>query len=246
MKITKIGFLLICLIGIFRIMFVFDMYNQNGAKFTLGNDTKSPLNVSEHLSRKSDYFNNNFIERIQLPLVQSVQENSYFCVPACLQMVLNNKDIHKTQYELAMEMNTKPDNGTEYADLARVANTYLFHKESITLSDAGYHIQTLTQYDTNPEISTIFEKRVRLDIGTNDPVFAAIDIHALFPKLSSNNHMIVIIGYEMEHGADNITYYYYVDPSYLVQDETYGGLERVSIEKLIHAIIVNEEPAYIW
>lgn len=186
------------------------------------------------------------VDKIQLQVVQSVQENNYFCVPACLQMVLRYKGIEKSQIELSEEMNTKPVTGTEYVDLARVANKYLFNNETVGPNDIGYHIQTLNRNDTNPEISSTFEKRVRLDISSNDPVFVAIDVNALYPNLSSGNHMIVIIGYALYSGTDNIAYYYYIDPSYVVQDETYGGLKTVTKEKLINAIVVNEEPAYIW
>lgn len=185
-------------------------------------------------------------EKIQLQLVQSVQENNYFCVPACLQMVLRYKGIDKSQTELSKEMNTMPVTGTEYIDIARVANTYLFHNESIGSNDAGYHVQTLNRYDTNPAISSTFDKRVRLDIHTNDPVFVAIDINALYPNLSSANHMIVITGYALYPGTNTIDYYYYIDPYYAIQDDTYGGLKTVTKEQLIKAIIVNEEPAYIW
>ena len=87
---------------------------------------------------------------------------------------------------------------------------------------------------------------MRLDISTNDPIFVAIDLNALYPHLSSANHMIVVTGYALYAGTDNIAYYYYIDPSYTVQDENYGGLKTVTSENLINAIVVNEEPAYIW
>lgn len=186
------------------------------------------------------------VEKVQLPLIQSVQENNYFCVPACLQMVLKYKGIEKTQMELANELNTKPITGTEYIDLVRVANKYLFADSEIGPNDPGYHIEELERYDTNPEIAKTFEKRVRLDISTNDPIFVAIDLNALYPHLSSANHMIVVTGYALYAGTDNIAYYYYIDPSYTVQDENYGGLKTVTSENLINAIVVNEEPAYIW
>lgn len=58
--------------------------------------------------------------------------------------------------------------------------------------------------------------------------------------------MIVVTGYALEKGSDEIAFYYYIDPSYVVQDSIYGGLKKVTKEELINAIVINEEPAYIY
>lgn len=204
---------------------------------------------NSYLQKSFDSLNSSrcvHLTNVQLPLVQSVQENNYYCVPACLQMVLRFKNINKTQQELANEMNTVPVTGTEYIDLARVANKYLFNDESVEMNEAGYHIQTLTQYDTNPQIAIDFENRVRLDISTNDPIFVAVDVSELYPNLGHGNHMIIITGYALYEGTNNIAYYYYIDPSYMVQDDVNGGLKTVTKEILNEAIINNVEPAYIY
>lgn len=185
------------------------------------------------------------LTKIQLMLSQSVQENNYYCVPACLQMVLKYKNINRSQSELAAELNTKEITGTEYIDLTRVVNKYLFNNENVGYNEPGYHIQTLTRYDNNPQIANVFERRVRSDISTDDPVFVAVDVKALYPHLNSGNHMIVVTGYALYEGTDNIAYYY-IDPSYVVQDSVYGGLKTATKEELINAIIVNDEPAYIY
>lgn len=260
-------FIVICLIGIS--FFFFLKFDGNGTKqnknqltvigivsdFPLNHkvavdqeNNKIPSNENDAAKEIDNHSQENPMQgnSIQLTLVQSVQENNYFCVPACLQMVLRYKGIEKTQTELSKEMKTDPVTGTEYIDLARVANKYLFHNESIGPNDAGYHIQTLNRYDTDSNISLTFEKRVRLDISTNDPVFVAIDVHTLYPQLPSGNHMIIITGYATYSDSENIAYYYYIDPYYMVQDNTYGGLKTVTKEQLMKAIVVNEEPAYIW
>lgn len=212
---------------------------NSGTKYTDESEKDSKVNSSENMNTVSS-------TKIQLTLNQSVQENGYYCVPACLQMVLNYKNIEKSQSELAVELNTKQSTGTEYVDLARVANKYLFNNVNVGDNEPGYHVQTLNRYDRNPQIAIDFERRVRTDISTNDPVFVAIDVNALYPHLNSCNHMIVVTGYALEEGSDEIAFYYYIDPSSVVQDSVYGGLKKVTKDELINAIIVNEEPAYIY
>lgn len=184
--------------------------------------------------------------QLELTSLQSVQENNYFCVPACLQMVLRYKGTEKSQSELAKEMQTKPITGTEYLDLARVANKYIFNNEQVGPNDAGYHVQTLTRYDSNPNIMVDFEHRVRTDIETKDPIFVAIDVETVYPDLYSGNHMVVLIGYSLFAGTSDIENFYIIDPSYTIQDTIYGGLKVVDKETLEKAIINNEEPAYIY
>lgn len=186
------------------------------------------------------------LTKVQLSVPQSVQENNYFCGPASLQMVLRYHGISVSQSQLAKEMNTVPVTGTEYNDLAKVVNKYLFNNSNVGPNDPGYHVQTLQRYDTDPEIAKTFEKRVKQNISTNDPVFLAVDVKALYPNLSSANHLIVLTGYTVYTGTDKIAYYYYLDPSYAVQDDIYGGLKTVTSEELINAIVSNVEPAYIW
>lgn len=218
---------------------LYQLEKNSGTKNSNESEENSEVNSSENTNRISS-------TKVQLILNQSVQENGYFCVPACLQMVLKYKNIEKSQSELAVELNTKQSTGTEYVDLARVANKYLFNKENVGHNEPGYHIQILNRYDRNPQIAIDFERRVKTDISTDDPVFVAIDVNALYPNLNSGNHMIVVTGYLLEEGSDEIAFYYYIDPSYVVQDSIYGGLKIATKEELINAIVVNEEPAYIY
>ena len=60
----------------------------------------------------------------KLPIVQSMQETSYYCVPACIQMALRYHAIESTQQHLAQQLHTDPVTGTEYVDMARVLNSY--------------------------------------------------------------------------------------------------------------------------
>lgn len=185
-------------------------------------------------------------KKVQLNIAQSIQENNYFCVPACLQMVLRYYGIHVEQNQLADEMNTHPISGTEYVDLATIVNTYLFHKKLALDNESGYHIQTLSIGDKNPQIATDFQRRVKENINTNYPLFVAVDMQRLYPELRSANHMIIIHGYATYKDSDKIAFYYAIDPYSLVQDPIYGGYKMFTEDELIHAIISNEEPAYLW
>lgn len=182
----------------------------------------------------------------RIPIQQSVQENGYFCVPACLQMVLRVHGIEVSQNLLAQEMNTSSVTGTEYVDLQRIVNKYCFGSENINDNQPGYHIQTIAIGDNSNATMSTLENRIRADMASNDPVFIAIDRAYLYPNLSHGNHMIILIGYSTFTGTNTIANYYIIDPSYVVQDPVYGGLKIVTPEELLNAIAYNEEPAYIW
>lgn len=184
-------------------------------------------------------------EKVQLSVPQSIQENNYFCVPACLQMVLRYHGIEKSQSQLANELKTSPKTGTEYIDLAQVANNYLTNDDDTASSPTRYHVQTLKRYDTNPDIVRTFKTSVKTAIYHHTPVFIAVDLHALYPDLPSANHIILCTGYRNDKETEETTYYY-IEPYYGVQDQTYKGLKIVADDVLIHAILANDEPAYIW
>lgn len=184
--------------------------------------------------------NNNGIIKVKLELKQSVQENDYFCVPAALQMVLDFKNITISQSDLAEELNTSKTTGTEYVDLARVANKHLFNDQ------VGYQVQTLDINKITDQEKLDFEQRIIQNISTNDPTFVAIDNKAMYETLSVGNHMVVVIGYSLNTKTDKIESYIFIDPSYVVQDSQMQGLKVVSSENMIKAIIQNEEPAYVY
>ena len=190
------------------------------------------------------------LNKTLLSVPPSVQENGYFCVPACLQMVLAFHGITQRQSILALQMNTSSITGTEYVDLAQVVNQYLFNCTVPTDSQGGYRIQkfsssasTMTEEEKN-----LFQQRVFQDISTQDPVFVAINRNVLYPELSPANHMVIVVGYATYEGSNRLAYYYIIDPSYQVQDPVYGGLKVITQEELIKGIMLNEsnEKAYIW
>ncbi|MCR5795768.1 MAG: C39 family peptidase, partial [Solobacterium sp.] len=161
-----------------------------------------------------------FKVRLQIP--QSVQENGHYCGPACLQMALSYKGIEKTQDELAHELNTSMVTGTEYADMARVLNTYLFGCEVPQSGQPGYRVEYLTPSAATDDVMETLKERVIRDIRTEDPVFIAVNLHELYPELPAANHFVIVSGYQMQDGE--ILYYYIVDPYWKVQSDTYQGL----------------------
>ena len=59
-------------------------------------------------------------------------------------MVLAYHGIYRSQTQLAQELNTSMVTGTEYADMARVLNTYLFDCEVPQAGQPGYRVEYLT------------------------------------------------------------------------------------------------------
>lgn len=217
--------------------------NPNNQKKGPARDESNPSNSGEsnnNSSKSSSMQGAKMdIDSVQIQMPHYVQKTNYYCVPATLQMVLQLHGITADQNQLAKEMNTSSSTGTEYIDLTKTANTYLFDTDDVEPSGAGYRIQRVEKNDTSKETSDLFEKRVRQDMSTNDPVFVAAEANTLNPNLAHGNHMVLITGYGLYSGTDNIAYYYYIDPAD-------GELNTITPEQLMKAIAVNEEPAYIW
>ena len=207
-------------------------------------DISTDENSTEHKQEDTNLATDT-IQQEKLAIIQSVQENNYYCVPACIQMTLRYHAVNLSQSELAQQLHTDPVTGTEYADMAAVLNTYLFHKDTIpTATEAGYRVQTMKATDDVEKTAQVFAQRCEQNIKDGYPVFAAVDLHALYPSLPQANHMVLVHGYQKEH--NRITSYYILDPYPPVQDAVYQGLKTFTAEELIHAMLVNEEPAYIW
>ena len=181
-------------------------------------------------------------KRIDVP--QSVQENGHYCGPAVLQMVLAYHGIYRSQTQLAQELNTSMVTGTEYADMARVLNTYLFDCEVPEDGQPGYRVEYLTPGEADDTVMQRFEERVLRDIATDDPVFIAVNMHELYPDLGTANHFVLVTGYAVQYG--NILYYYVVDPYGAVQHPSYEGLKIFTPEELRRGFNTNTEPAYVW
>ncbi len=216
-------------------------YNQK-------DDDKSSLenNVDKDQSNIMNFNTTTEYRKKRIDLFQSVQENGYYCVPACVQMVLQLHGIAMSQVQLAQEMNTHFVTGTEYTDLAKVINKYRFGNEFPKDNKPGYRVQTLSKGVWNQEAFDILEKRVKEDIATNDPIFIAIELSTLYPELGTNaNHMVLLTGYQLDKEG-NISSYYIVDPYYKVQDSQYQGLKIFSKNEIYQALINNTEPAYVW
>ena len=208
-------------------------------------DNSRPQATDEPQNEAGIGTNNSTATAVRLDVPTRTSESDYGCVPAALQSVLNYKGISVSQSQLATEMNTKPVTGTEYVDLAQVANKYLFGVEDPNPQGAGYHVQTIAIGDTSDATRQRFVERVKRDIASNDPVFVAIDAAALYPGVATGNHMVVVTGYDAdEHGT--ITRYRYVESIPSLQDATYAGLRIATADEMMHAIVTNEEPAYIW
>lgn len=175
-----------------------------------------------------------------LDLSIRTQENGYYCGPAVLQAVLAYHGIDVSQNQLARELNTSSVTGTEYEDLARVANHYLYG-DDIGPMDPGYHVQTLRIGQMTAAQKKQLLTRIVTDLSTDDPVFVAVNVARLYPNRKDGNHFVVITGYSefsAEKAQAKITY---LDPSWIN-----GGEHTVSFDDLVDAVIFNEEPAYVY
>lgn len=184
------------------------------------------------------------VSAVRIDLPQSIQENGHYCGPACLQMVLAYHGIQRSQSVLAQELNTSAVTGTEYADTARVLNTYLFDCEQPGAGAPGYRAEYLVPGQVDEAVMDLFSRRVKQDISTGDPVLAAVDMQTLYPQMPKANHFVVITGYKTLN--NEITYYYAVDPYGPVQDSHYKGLKIFTPEEIRQAFNANTEPAYVW
>lgn len=185
-------------------------------------------------------------EIIMLDVQQSIQETSYYCGPANIQMILNYHGIHKTQDELASQLHTHKITGTEYIDMTNVLNSYLFGKNPISDSDSGYRVQTISRNDDLNLIKYNLERRIRTNINDGYPTILAVNMNRLYAHMPVANHVVLCVGYALKENANEIEYVYVIDPYDKVQDAVYGGLKKFTVSEIIEAIINNDEPAYIW
>ena len=180
----------------------------------------------------------------RIELVQSVQEKTHYGGAAVVQMILRSHGIEKAQADLADELHTSTVTGTEYADAARVLNTYLFNCEVPGPADPGYRVEYLTPGAVGSSVIEKMNGRIVRDVRTSDPIIIAINTNVLYPNLPEANHFVLITGYKTVN--DVITEYYIVDPSPDVQNSEYGGLKLFTVEEIRRAFDTNSEPAYIW
>ncbi|MBR2068067.1 MAG: C39 family peptidase, partial [Solobacterium sp.] len=184
-------------------------------------------------------------QKVLLDVPQAVQENGYYCGPAILQMTLLWHGIDSNQDDLALKLNTSAITGTEYADMARALNSYLFGYDIPSTNEAGYRVQELTHGYISEEDMQLLCKRTMIDIDNGDPLPLAINLSSLYPEQPIANHFVLIVGYRTnEHGE--LTDFYIRDPYGKVQDATYQGLKIFTVSEIQEALKWNDEPAYIW
>ena len=161
-------------------------------------------------------------------------------------MTLAHFGINISQQTLAAEMKTHPVTGTEYADMAVTLNRHLFNKEVAVGSDPGYRVQVIGSSDSEAQISSLLEKRIRTNVNDGYPTFVAVNMGVLYDRDSSANHMILVIGYKTHNSSDEIESYYTIDPFSPVHINGNNGYRWFSKESVVGALVKNTEPAYIW
>ncbi|WP_439749886.1 C39 family peptidase [Ileibacterium valens] len=192
----------------------------------------------------ADYSNKSSSSQIRLAIPQRIQENGYYCGPASLQMVLDYHDISVSQDQLAADLNTSSITGTEYEDLARVANQYIFGKDPQSNTDPGYRAVILPAWASDHSQKVDFERRALMDLTTGDPVFVSINNEVAYGPGYGTIHQVVLYGVDIEDGK--AVNYYFRDPSYTQQDTENEGKKVVSADELWKIMTQNPEPGYVW
>lgn len=183
--------------------------------------------------------------RIRLNIPQKVQENSYYCGPTSLQMVLAYHDISVSQDQLAEDLKTSPVTGTEYDDLARTASRYIFGNVPTSDADPGYRAVILPAWSSDPTARSRFEQRAVSDLSNGDPVFVSINNEIAYGPGYGTVHQVVLYGVDLDNSGKALRFYY-LDPSYKQQDPVYGGKKAVNANEMWQIMTQNPEPGYVW
>lgn len=205
----------------------------------------SSASADDNLILPDHYAKESVGQSIRLDIPLHMQENSYYCAVACLQMVLDYHGIPSTQDELAVGLKTDPVTGTEYEDLAREASIHIFGKAPASDSDPGYRAVLWKTGEGTPAMREEFESRVKTDLASKDPVFVSINVREAYVNQPDGVHELVLYGADYDENGNAVSYYC-MDPSYLSQDEEWGGRKVFSADDLWNAMNHNPEPGYVW
>ena len=180
-----------------------------------------------------------------LPISLKLQEEWYFCAPATVHMMLASRGVSVSQHQLAKEMGTYNPYGTHNRDAIRVLNQNLFGYPEPSGNQAGYRLATVTDARPDSEDIRIFKERVRKDIDDGYPLYYTFNVAQIYPG-KSGEHNVIGVGYELTADGKDISAIYYLDPDTHVQDQTYGGLKKLTPEELLAAMVTCGEKNYAW
>lgn len=179
------------------------------------------------------------------PVTRSIQEKSWYCGPAVMQMLLSHYGLNASQNELAVQMNTSSVTGTEYTDMANTASQYVFGSVPSSAAEPGFRSYTVSQNNFSTEDQALFLQRLKTDMESEDVLSAAIDTYALYPDLGIRaTHVVLINGIETDE-AGNIIRIRIEDPWYEIE---YASEEEhwIDTNLFLNAMNQSPEPGYIW
>lgn len=179
------------------------------------------------------------------PVDRSVQETAWYCGPAVMQMLLSHYGYDVSQDDLAEQMKTSRTTGTEYADMAACASTYVFGGVPAGSTDPGFRSWAGKENGFSQEDQSRFLQRLKTDMESKDLLSAAIDTSVLYPQLGVRaTHVVLINGIDVDRDG-NITRIRIEDPWYEIE---YSSEEDHWVDTALFLNAMNSapEPGYIW
>ncbi|CQR26192.1 putative lipoprotein [Streptococcus varani] len=184
-------------------------------------------------------------DKIMLNVSPQVQRAWNTCAPTTVSMMLSSRGITVSQEVLAQEMKTDTTFGTHNANAIQILNRHLFGYDTPRANQDGYKLETVTTSDIKSEQMSLFKERLKQNIADGYPMYYTFDCAKIYPG-SYGEHNVIGIGYQLAEDGSDITYLYYIDPSYTKQDSVYGGLKKVTPEELFEGMLTCVEPNYGW
>ncbi|MEW4354094.1 C39 family peptidase [Streptococcus pneumoniae] len=180
-----------------------------------------------------------------LEVPMQVQRKWYTCAPTTVSMILESQGIQVSQEQLAEEMETDDSFGTHNKNAVQILNKHLFGYEIPKEGQAGYRLAKVSSSDSSSDDMRLFKERLKKNIDDGYPMYYTMEIAKVYPG-HKGEHNVIGTGYELTADGKDIAAIYYVDPLESVQDPIYGGLQKITPEELLEAMVVCEEPNYAW
>lgn len=90
-----------------------------------------------------------------------------------------------------------------------------------------------------------FEEGALSDLENDDPIFVSVNTRYSSGTTVDLVHQVVLYGVDLDENGKPLLFYY-LDPSWTVQNPEHEGRKSVSSDELWTMMIDNPEPGYVW